>query len=166
MSVVAVKVDQNKITMAADSFVGFGYGTQLKDKDVKLFKQNGLVVGGVGYANSISLFKLFCRDRRPARDDEDAIIDFVSTFIEWAGKKVSNYKHQTDFMIVYKNRVWYVDSSFYVKEVLDYRAMGAGQDMAQTALFLGKNVKEAVEVACELSVYCENPVNVIETIIA
>lgn len=162
MSVVAVKVHTNKIVIAADSFVGFGWSTQLKDKDVKLFKQNGLVCGGVGYAHSISLFKLFCRDRKPARDDEDAIIDFIADFIKWSTERIKDYKHETDFMIVYKGRAWYVSSGFYVKEILDYRAMGAGQDMAQTALHLGKSAKEAVAAACELSVYCEKPVHEIE----
>lgn len=162
MSVIAVKVYSNKIVMAADSFVGFSRDTQLKDKDVKIFKQNGLVVGGVGYANDISLFKLYCRDRKPARSDEDAMIDFVSQYVKWAAERVKDYKLQTDFMIITGKKAWLVSSSGYIKRITDYRSMGAGQNMAQTALHLGKSAKEAVEVACELSIYCEKPVNVVE----
>lgn len=162
MSVVAVKVYPNKVVMAADSFVGFGWTSQLKDKDVKIFRQNGMVVGCVGYAQSIALFKIYCRDRKPARDDEDAIIDFVAEFVKWAKDKVDSYIHESDFMIIYKHKAWLIDSSFYYKQITDYASMGAGQDMAQTALYLGKSPKEAVEAACELSIYCELPVAVYE----
>lgn len=168
MSVVAIKVYVNKIVIGADSFVGFSRDTQLKDEDVKLFKQNGMVVGGVGYATDIALFKLFCRDRKPARADEDAILDFITEFVTWGQTKIKNnaahnaYVNNTDFMIIDKKRAWYISSGYYLKEITDYRAMGAGANMAQTALYLGKNVKEAIGVACELSIYCEKPVNVFE----
>ena len=37
-------------------------------------------------------------------------------------------------------------------------AIGAGEDYALASLHLGHTAKEAVETACELSVYCERPV--------
>jgi len=162
MSVVAVRIYKDKIVIGADSFVGFSYDSQLKDKDVKLFEQNEIVIGGVGYAKDISLIKLFSRDRKPARDDEDAIIDFIAEFKEWAAKKDKDYTLETDFMIIYQDRAWFVSAGLYIKEIKKYRAMGAGQNMAQASLYLDNTVEKSLNVACELSIYCEKPLNIIE----
>lgn len=162
MSVVAVKKYKDKIVIGSDSFVGFSNDTQLKDKDVKVFEHNEIIVGGVGYARDISLFRLFSRDRRPTRNNEDGIIEYITEFIEWANKKTKNYELESDFMIIYENRAWYISCEFYLKEIDNYRSMGAGKNMAQTALFLEKSVEESINVACELSIYCEKPVNIIE----
>lgn len=161
MSVVAVRVYKDKIIIGADSFVGFSRDTQLKDKDVKLFKQNGMIIGGVGYARDVSLLKLFSRDRKPARSDEDSIIDFITEFIEWAKKRIKDYELETEFTIIYNNKAWFLSPGLYLKRIKDYRAMGAGQDIAQAILFLGKGVKDAIDIACELSIYCEKPINMI-----
>jgi hypothetical protein len=40
--------------------------------------------------------------------------------------------------------------------------LDSGIDYALTALYLGLSVKEAIEAACDLSIFCEKPVNVIE----
>lgn len=158
MSVVAVKVYKNRIVIGADSFISFGYYTQRKDEGAKIFKQNNMVVGCVGYAKDMTLFKLYCRDRKPARNDEEAIIDFMAEFIKWAKAIDKDYKCRSSFMIVYQKKAWLVDDSFYLNEITTFQAMGAGQDMAQTAMHLGRSVKEAIAVACEISIYCEKPV--------
>ena len=162
MSVVVVKVGKSKITMGADSFVGFSYDSQLKDKDVKIFKQNGIVVGGVGYAMDISLLRIFSKTRKIARNDEEAVLEYIMEFIDWAKKKDKDYRNRTNFMIITGGKAFFVANNLYIKEIIDYRAMGAGQDYAQTALMLGKSAKKAIEVATELSIYCEKPVNIFE----
>jgi len=45
-----------------------------------------------------------------------------------------------------------------VQRVEKFEAIGAGSDFALAALFLGKDSREAVEVACQLSIYCEEPI--------
>lgn len=162
MSVVAVKVEKDKITIGADSFMGFSYDTQLKDKDAKLFQQNGFAVGAVGYGSDCALFKLFMRDRKPTRNDQDAWLDYITEFTDWVKKKKSDYVCKSDFMVVYQGRAWLIYNGFNVYEIKKKEAMGAGMNMAQAALALGHSVAEAIDVACELSIYCEKPVNVIE----
>ena len=51
---------------------------------------------------------------------------------------------------------------FYVKEITDYMAIGAGMDFALAALYLGSSVKDAIKTACHLSILCEEPINLIE----
>lgn len=162
MSVVAVKIEKNKIVIGADSFVGFSYDSQLKDKDVKIFKQNGLIVGCVGYATDCSLFRVFSKTRKPSGSREEDILEFVVEFIDWCKRKDNNFKLTSNFMIIFEKRVFLVTGNLYIKEIRTYESMGAGQNMAQTALMLGKSVKESIEVACELSIYCEKPVNIFE----
>ncbi len=162
MSVVAVKKYKDKIVIGADSFIGFSYDTQLKDKEAKLFKHNGMVVGVVGYASDLTLFSSFTKSRKPKEATTDGIIDLIVEYNEWAKKKVSDYKNKSWFIIVFSKKAFFISEDFYVLEIKKYRAMGAGQDMAQTALFLGQDVKKAIAVACELSIYCEKPINIIE----
>ncbi len=52
--------------------------------------------------------------------------------------------------------------SFFVQEITDFAAIGAGRDFALAALHLGHDARKAVEVACKLSVYCEVPVKAYE----
>ena len=51
---------------------------------------------------------------------------------------------------------------FFIKEVTDYTSIGAGMDFALSALYLGNSVKDSIKAACHLSVYCEEPINIIE----
>ena len=51
---------------------------------------------------------------------------------------------------------------FFIKEVTDYTAIGAGMDYSLSALYLGNTVKESIKAACHLSIYCEEPINIIE----
>lgn len=54
------------------------------------------------------------------------------------------------------------DFSFYLEsefpELFDYGAIGAGEDFATAALYLGHHPKEAVKVACDLSCYVCEPI--------
>jgi ATP-dependent protease HslVU (ClpYQ) peptidase subunit len=159
MSIVAVKIYKNKIVIGADSFVGFGYGSQLKDRNVKIFQHNDMTVGCVGYASDCTLFRLFTQNRQPKTATEDDIVEFFVEFIDWCKKKDGSYKCESSFIIVFHKKAFYIDAGFYIKEIKKYYSMGAGQDMAQTALMLGKDVKESIAVACEMSCCCEKPIN-------
>jgi len=161
MSVVAVKIYKDKIVIGADSFVGFNYDTQLKDKNVKIFSHKEITIGTVGYTTDCSLMRVFSRDKKPSRSDEEAMTEYIVEFIDWCKKKDVNYKMESNFMIVFKSKAFLV-AGLYVKQIKKYEAMGAGMNMAQTALALGKSVREALEIACELSIYCEKPLNIYE----
>ena len=59
MSVVAVKVTKNKITIGADSILVSGW-TQEKDKLAKLNKVNGMVIGDVVVLDVFDASVVFC----------------------------------------------------------------------------------------------------------
>jgi ATP-dependent protease HslVU (ClpYQ) peptidase subunit len=162
MSIVAVKIDKEKITIGADSIQVHGT-TQNKDSFAKLIQINGMIIGQSGYAKDFSLLSLFAKTHKPNDATNLDIIEFFSEYLDWAKKKIGNdYRIESSFLLVYEKRAFRISSDFFVKEVKEFDAIGAGRDFALAALHLGLSVQEAIKVACELSIFCEEPVNIIE----
>jgi len=160
MSVVAVKVTKNKITIGADSILVSGW-TQEKDKLAKLNKANGIIIGDVGDAEEGALFLLFCKTRKPREASVDAIVEFMSEFQDWMNNKTGESKLSNQYILIIEKKAFMIEG-FFIKEVTDYTAIGAGADFALSALYLGNSVKDSIKAACHLSVYCEEPINIIE----
>jgi ATP-dependent protease HslVU (ClpYQ) peptidase subunit len=160
MSVVAVKVTKNKITIGADSILVSGW-TQEKDKLAKLGEVNGMVIGDVGDAQEGALFMVFCKTRKPREASVDALVEFMSEFQDWLNKKIDETKLNNQYIIVFDGKAFLMEG-FFIKEITDYTAIGAGMDFALAALYLGNSVKDSIKAACHLSVMCEEPVNMIE----
>jgi len=162
MSIVCCRVTEDKIEMASDSILVRGW-TQNKsnDKFAKMSEVNGMIIGGVGFAEETSLFQIFCETRKPGAATESSLVNFISEFADWKNSKMERYKIENEYIIVVENKAFYIQS-FFVKEIMAYEAIGAGMDFALAALYFGKSVPEAVSAACELSVYCEKPINFIE----
>ena len=160
MSVVAVKVKKGKIVIGADSILVSGW-TQEKDKLAKLNEVNGMVIGDCGDAQEGALFLVYCKTRKPREASVDALIEFMSEFQDWMNDKIGETKLNNQYVIVLEGKAFMMEG-FFIKEVTDYAAIGAGMDFALSALYLGNSVKEAIKAACHLSVYCEEPVNIIE----
>ena len=160
MSVVAVKVKKNKIVIGADSILVSGW-TQEKDKLAKLNEVNGMVIGDVGDAQEGALFLMYCKTRKPREASIEALVEFMSEFQDWMVKKVDVTKLGNQYVIVLDGKAFMMEG-FFIKEVTDYTAIGAGMDFALSALYLGNSVEDSIKAACHLSVYCEAPVNIIE----
>ena len=159
MSVVAVKITKNKIIVGADSLVS-GW-TQEKDKLAKLNKVNGMVIGDVGDAQEGGLFLLYCKTRKPKDASVDSLMEFISEFQTWMTSKTTETKLHNQYIIVLDGKAFIMEG-FFIKEITDYTAIGAGMDFALSALYLGNSVKESIKAACHLSVFCEEPINIIE----
>ena len=160
MSVVAVKIKKDKIVIGADSILVSGW-TQEKDKLAKLNEVNGMVIGDVGDAQEGGLFLVYCKTRKPREASVDALVEFMSEFQDWMNNKIGETKLTNQYVIVLDGKAFMMEG-FFIKEVTDYTAIGAGMDFALSALYLGNSVKEAIKASCHLSVYCEEPINIIE----
>jgi ATP-dependent protease HslVU (ClpYQ) peptidase subunit len=161
MSVVAVKVTNEKITIGADSILVSHGTTQEKDKFAKLNKVNDIIIGDVGDAQEGGLFLMFCRTRKPREASVEAIIEFMSEFQDWMKNKTDESKLRNEYILVLEKKAFLVEG-FFVKQIIDYTAIGAGMDFSLAALYLGNSVKESIKAACHLSVYCEEPINIME----
>jgi len=160
MSVVAVKVTKEKIVIGADSILVSGW-TQEKDKLAKLNEVNGMVVGDVGDAQEGALFLMYCKTRKPREASVEALVEFMSEFQDWMTKKVEVNKLENQYVIILGGKAFMMEG-FFIKEVTDYTAIGAGMDYSLAALYLGNSVKESIKAACHLSIYCEEPINIME----
>lgn len=164
MSVVAVKVQKDKIVIGSDSIRTHGW-TQEKDKEAKLWKiDDNTILGAVGSCDDAFLFKQFLETHRPKEPTEERIMDLWAEFTQWvkAVMQDGNYKvNSTSFFLVFNGKVFYING-FFIREVTDYYAIGAGMDYALAALYLGSSVEKSIETACELSIFCEQPINLME----
>ena len=161
MSVVAIKVTDKKITIGADSILVSHGTTQEKDKFAKLNRVNDIIIGDVGDAQEGGLFLMFCKTRKPREASVEALIEFMSEFQEWMKNKTDESKLRNEYVLVLEKKAFLVEG-FFVKEITDYTAIGAGMDFSLAALYLGNSVKESIKAACHLSVYCEEPINIME----
>ena len=162
MSIVAVKVKDGKITLGADSILVCGY-TQEKREDAKLFKvSDRLMFGAVGMAKDGALLKMFAVSREPKSNSDEDILDFMQEFSEWKKKKGdAGSLGDSLYIIVFNNKAFHFND-YYIREIVDYDAIGAGMTYALAALYLGSDVRKAIETACELNIYCEKPINTLE----
>lgn len=159
MSIVCCRVTDDKIEIASDSISIRGY-TQSKGDKVKyskLVKVNEMIIGGVGFSEENFLMQLFAQTHNIKDANTDAVLTFLAEFSDWKKKKIDNYKIENNFIFLYKSKAFYIER-FLIQEVINYQAIGAGDDFALSALYLGHSVEKAVETACELSIYCEKPI--------
>lgn len=163
MSVVTCKVYDDKYVISADSITVRG-STQSKGdnhKSVKLKEVNGLVIGGVGKAEETSLLYIFAATTKPAFATEDSLLSFWGEFSSWKNKKIGDASINNNYIIGFGDKVFNIEG-WFINEINDYEAIGAGMDYALAALYMGKSSDESVSVACELSIYCEKPIIKIE----
>ncbi len=159
MSVVACKILPDGYEIASDS-ITVRWATQSKGENTKfskLFEINGLVIGSVGSAEEASLLQMYCKTRQPASANEQDLLEFMSEFANWKKTKVSKSDITNHYIVGFEGKVFSV-AGWFIQEVVTYEAIGAGMDYALAALYLGNSAHDAVKVACELSIFCEEPI--------
>ena len=160
MSVVACKLTENGYEIAADSSIVI-YDTQVKSVGfAKLFSVNDMNISGVGLAEETVLVRIFSETHKPRESSEQAILEFLWEFADWKNKRTDTYQIENSYIIGFEHSLFVVDR-WNIMSVDQYTAIGSGMDFALAALHLGKTPQEAVMVAIELSVWCEEPIKVI-----
>lgn len=163
MSVVACRITDTGFDIASDSITTRG-ATQTRGANTthsKLWQHNGLIVGGVGYAEETSLLRLFVRTHMPLAATELDLLTFFAEFSDWKNKRTGKSGVKNTYLLGYEGKAFFIDDGF-INQITTYEAIGAGEDFALAALYLGHTAKEAVETAIELSIYCEAPVNLMQ----
>ena len=156
MTVIAARKTENLITFAADSILVAGY-LKATHKEVvynKLFQQNEMVIGSNGTGYEGTMMELFSRNHRPVVGSRLAVIDFFVEFREWINKRDGGHSPNNEYILAYDKKLFRTYGGLDIYEVPEFEAVGAGEDFAKAALHLGHTPREAVEVACKLSIYC------------
>lgn len=159
MSVVAAKVYDNNIEISADSIAVRGY-LKCTTNINKIAPINGMIIGGVGTAEEISLMFRYASTHKPEQATESGVLAFITEFSKWKGD-YGDHCVNNHYLLVYGCKLFYIESML-VTEINDYWAIGAGEDFATAALYLGHSAKEAVKVSCELCCYVAEPIKTFE----
>lgn len=157
MSVIAVKKYENSIDMAADSIVVRGYTKTTNGDFSKINDANGMVIGSVGSAEECSLMWHFMETHKPASSTEKDVLQFMIEFCEKKKAATGVYSSNNAYIMIYGGKAFKTEGLF-VHEIMNFDAIGAGEDYALAALHLGHTPREAVKVACELCCYVSEPI--------
>lgn len=154
MSVIAGKVYSDKIIMAADSIIVRGWSKRTNFS--KIATINDMIIGGSGTAEEQSLFFRFAQTHKPESSTEKDVLTFIVEFANWK-KDYGSGSVDNSYLIAINGHLFLIEHMF-VREIFDYEAIGAGEDYAIAALYLGHTPVEAVKVACELCCYVSEPI--------
>ena len=156
MSVVAAKVYDDRIEIAADSIIVTG---DMKRAGIfsKLEHINDMIIGACGVAREIALMWQFAKTHKPESATERDILTFIVEFLKWKRDFGGGTDIENTYIIVYQGKLFEVEDTF-VNQIKDYIAIGAGMYFATAALYLGKSPTEAVDVACKLNCYVSEPI--------
>lgn len=157
MSVVAVKIYNDKIKVAADSIVCCGSSKKTDGNFAKLVKVNDMIIGTVGNADEGSLMWLYAETHKPFSATEKDVLSFIAEFSKWKAAFGASGDIENAYIIVFNKKAFYI-SGLLVYRIKNYEAIGAGMDFANAALYLGHSPKKAVEVSCALSYYVAEPI--------
>lgn len=94
---------------------------------------------------------------RPAEATEKSILEFIIEFSTWKNNQISSSTVDNTYLMAYDGKLFYINNMF-VYEISEYQAIGAGEDFANAALYLGHSPREAVKVACDLSCMVAEPI--------
>lgn len=160
MTVLAAKRTETEIILATDSIMVRGY-TQDKGTNEysKLWSENGMVFGCTGMCQESAMLQIFCKTHQPKSASLDDILEFMTEFAGWKKDRTGNYSIDNVYFLIYK-KVLFLIEGFFVQEINNFAAHGAGMDFALAALHLGHDPVSACEVACACSIYCEEPIQV------
>ena len=155
MSVIAVKVESDKITIAADSII---IKDDLKRTNFQKLRDSGhMIVGGCGSAEELSLFFEFAKRSKDKLTSVYDVQEFMNKFASYKKAYADDNKINNAYIIIYDKYVYEVDGMF-VQEVTDYTAIGEGEPYALTALYLGRSVETAIKAACDLCCFVAEPI--------
>lgn len=158
MTVVVCKKYKNRIDLASDSQMS-GHFRKVTvpgpTADVsKIWRGNDQILGFAGSARDASYMIIYAKTHKPQSATADDVLSYILEFLDWAKKKNSTFDWESECIIIYEKKAFTVTSLTFVTEIRDYNTLGSGGDYALAALYLGMNVKKAVEVAKELDPYC------------
>lgn len=100
MSVVAAKVYDNKVVIAADSIIVRGWSKRNTNFS-KIADINGMIVGGCGTAQEISLLWRYMQTHKPETASEKDVLEFIVEFARWKKDLIGNSSVDNDYLMVY-----------------------------------------------------------------
>lgn len=166
MSIIACRVKDNKIYIAADSMItDNGFRCDLKIKSRKIFRINkGTIIASAGVCEESNMFRYCVEDTVFESIDEKSMVNFMSDFYKMRDAKSPWPKEreiasENRYIAVINNIPFFINQLF-VSEIKnnEFLAIGHGDLVAIGAMEMGAMPRKAVEIACKHSAFCATPV--------
>ena len=167
MSIITCRVTKDKIYLAADSQLTCGSDRRPGLLYKKIIKIKDIVLCAVGTCAEVNLLVEYIKENKLPRSPQKLTL-YMANFYKWRDEVtptlIPEEKDRTShcqFMFIVRGKVLYA-ASLFATEVLEFHAIGSGEDLAMGAMECGVSVKKAVEVACKYNTDCGLPVQYME----
>lgn len=157
MTVIAARKDGKKIQIAWDSFIGDFYSVETSVKVSKKIEGNNFTALFTGDAADGALFAIYAKSHAISQVDELGISSYLLDFKNWKNKNTGNGDASISLIVVLGGRIFALRGLSCVEHDR-YVALGAGGEIAHTAMFLGQTAESACATACAISNHCATPV--------
>jgi ATP-dependent protease HslVU (ClpYQ) peptidase subunit len=161
MTVIAVQKVNDKIEIAYDSRITRDY--EKLDSSIvfdKVITYNNILIAVAGGFNENILLREYLKNNElPNSKNMQFVIELMKGYFDYY-VELTKSKPECEYIVIKDKKAYFVDGNFSnIWEIKDFKAIGSGEKYATTALHLGKNVFEAVAIACQLDVGCGEPIN-------
>lgn len=159
MTVIVAKREDGNIILAWDNQTTRGW-TKLEAKSTntnrsKVSKINEeYAIGGAWLVEEITIFHRYCQRITPKGSTENDIYDFMVDFKNHCVATMGKFEFNTQYIIVYKSRIFQINYGYHVQEMNDYATIGSGGDCALVAISMGANAVTAVNKAKQFDIGC------------
>lgn len=169
MTVLIAQNTKNKIILGADSGCfygdsGFKFHLNNHKGFLKIMSINDITFSACGSVSEIISFSLFCQTRKPERSDQLGLQRFFIDFGKWLKeqnieKDGTIYNH---YFLVFEKKLFHYNGA--VREILenDFATSGAGYKEAYMAMYLGKSVKEAIDLTVQMNIWTSGEAQIVE----
>lgn len=169
MTVLVAKNTKDKIILGADTGIFYGnyHKTHLTDHigRMKIVSINGFHYSSTGLVSELLNFGLFCQTRKPERSDLLGIQRFFMNFGKWMQTEAMKKEVQIEnnYFFVFEGSLFHFEGGA-VSQINegDYATDGAGFKEAYMALYLGKTVKEAIDLTVKMNIWTSGEAQIVE----
>jgi hypothetical protein len=169
MTVLVAKHEKDKIILGADTGTFYGdyhkvHLTNHKGR-LKIMSVNDIVFSACGTVSESINFGLFCQTRKPESSTILGIQRFFVDFGKWLKDQgiKERIEIENNYFIVFCSKLFSFRNGA-TSEIVenDYATDGAGFKESYMALFLGKTVKEAIDLTVQMNIWTSGDAQIVE----
>ena len=169
MTVLVAKHEKDQIILGADTgtFYGEYHKTHLDNHlgRMKIVSINDLTYSSTGQVSEAINFSLFCQTRKPESSNVLSIQRFFVDFGKWLKEQGIKEicKLENNYFLVFENKLFRFNFGA-VSEILegDYATDGAGFKESYMALYLGKTVKQAIDLTVKMNIWTSGDAQIVK----
>lgn len=176
-AIVAKKDD--KVILGVDSLISFPYTKRHFSDNVKVDKVKNVYITTSGSARAMQKMVTILKnseDNRLIRElynnSRDFIEAYIECFIELAEANIKENEFSNNFILAYKNFVFYIDAEFAVFEIHDFQAIGSGAEVAsgvylaieKSKMSLDKKILKCLRISERINPGVESPFVIVDTL--